>query len=157
MTTLNLKISGVSRPLTPKQEAFAQAYVEAGNASEAYRQCYNVRETTKPESVWQSACRLLADVKVASRVAQLQAALRGRHDDTVDSLCDEYDENRQAALETSQIGAANGATTGKARLLGLDKADAPTVNVTAKAAVLSDMELARRIASLLERGMTKLS
>lgn len=27
--------------LTPKQEAFAQAYVETGNASGAYRRAYN--------------------------------------------------------------------------------------------------------------------
>ena len=31
----------MSNQLTPKQEKFAQVYVECGNASEAYRQAYN--------------------------------------------------------------------------------------------------------------------
>ncbi|MGU9998175.1 terminase small subunit, partial [Bordetella avium] len=36
--------------LTPKQEAFALAYVETGNASEAYRRAYSA-ERMKPETV----------------------------------------------------------------------------------------------------------
>ena len=40
--------------LTPKQEAFVLAYIETGNASEAYRRAYNAENmsersfTTKP-------------------------------------------------------------------------------------------------------------
>ena len=34
--------------LTPKQEAFALAYVETGNAAEAYRRAYDVRAQTPP-------------------------------------------------------------------------------------------------------------
>ncbi|APY15824.1 hypothetical protein GJU94_13130 [Brucella sp. 10RB9214] len=51
--------------LTPKQEAFARAYVETGNASEAYRRAYNVGDKTKPESVWVKASELLANGKVS--------------------------------------------------------------------------------------------
>lgn len=36
--------------LTQKQEAFALAYFETGNASEAYRRAYNA-ENMKPESI----------------------------------------------------------------------------------------------------------
>ena len=36
--------------LTAKQEAFARAYVETGNASEAYRRAYNA-ENMKQESI----------------------------------------------------------------------------------------------------------
>ena len=60
------------RLLTPKQEAFALAYVETGNASEAYRKAYSVRPATKPETVWQSACRALGDPKVYARGVELQ-------------------------------------------------------------------------------------
>jgi len=157
VTRPDQKALACSQGLTPKQEAFTQAYVETSNASEAYRNTYNVRETTKPESVWQSASKLLADPKVSSRVEQLQREHRLRHDISVDDLCDEFDVNRDLALSTAQAAAANGATAGKARLLGYDKGDTPTVNVTAKAVVLSDLELARRIASMFERGVNSRS
>ena len=138
--------------LTVKREIFVQAFVETGNASKAYRHAYDVRETTKPESVWQSASKLLADLKVASRVVELQSDLRFRHDVTVDALTAEFDENRALALETSQPAAANGATMGKARLHGLDKGAAALVEVNTRITVLSDLEVARRLAFLLEKG-----
>lgn len=57
--------------LTQKQEAFALAYINTGNASEAYRQAYNVK-TGKAESVHECACRVFRNVKVASRIKELQ-------------------------------------------------------------------------------------
>lgn len=36
--------------LTPKQETFCLAYIETGNASEAYRQAYDA-ENMKPDTV----------------------------------------------------------------------------------------------------------
>ena len=42
----------------------------------------------------------------------------------LDSLCQEYDENRALALETRQAGAANGSTTGKAKICGYNKGEA---------------------------------
>lgn len=57
--------------LTPKQEAFALAYIETGNASEAYRRAYDVRPDTKPESVWVNASKILSDAKVSQRVSEL--------------------------------------------------------------------------------------
>lgn len=59
--------------LTPKQEAFCLAYVETGNASAAYRRSYDVAADSKPETVWQSASRLLSDPKVAARVEEMMA------------------------------------------------------------------------------------
>lgn len=76
--------------LTAKQEAFCRAYVEcAGNASEAYRRAYTVRPQTKPESVHQAASRALADAKVSSRIAELQAEIAKRHGVTVDRVVGE--------------------------------------------------------------------
>jgi len=114
---------GTGRSLTPKQEAFAQLYIETGNASEAYRRAYTVRETTKAATVWESASKLLADPKVSTRVAALQAAHRARHDTTVDTLTDEFEDARRLAMVTGQPGAAVAATTGKARIHGLDKGE----------------------------------
>ena len=109
-------------PLTPKQEAFALAYVETGNASEAYRRAYNAVKM-KPETVNRTAKGLLDNRKIAARVAELQAEHVERHKLTVDDLLAELEQARQAALtaETAQSSAAVAATMGKAKLLGLDK------------------------------------
>lgn len=56
--------------MTPKQEKFAQLYVETGNASEAYRQAYNSK--AKPDSVYVNASKLLSVAKVSLRVRELQ-------------------------------------------------------------------------------------
>ncbi len=58
--------------LTPKQEKFAQLYVSLGNASEAYRQSYDV-DKSKPETVTENASRLLADSNVLARVEEIKA------------------------------------------------------------------------------------
>ena len=68
--------------LTPKQEAFVMAYVETGNASEAYRRSYNA-EKMKPESINRKAKELLDNVKITARVAELQAEHKERHNVTV--------------------------------------------------------------------------
>ena len=53
--------------LTPKQEAFCLAYIETGNASEAYRRAYDA-EKMKPPVINVKACQLLAEDKIAVRV-----------------------------------------------------------------------------------------
>ena len=57
--------------LTPKQEKFSQLYVSLGNASEAYRQSYDV-DKSKPETVTENASRLLADSNVLARVEEIK-------------------------------------------------------------------------------------
>ena len=107
--------------LTPKQEKFAQLYVELGNASEAYRQAYNSK--AQPESVHVNASKVLADAKVSLRVEQIRKELSESHLIGLKELLNELEEARQAALqsETPQSSAAVSATMGKAKLLGLDK------------------------------------
>lgn len=58
--------------LTPKQEAFALAYVTLGNASEAYRSAYNCKPDAKPAAITVEASKLLSNPNVALRVAELQ-------------------------------------------------------------------------------------
>ena len=60
--------------LTAKQEAFAQAVSGGMNQSDAYRSAYDASKT-KPDVVSVKASQLMADGKVAVRVAELQAAL----------------------------------------------------------------------------------
>ena len=61
------------RPLTPKQEAFARAYVETGNASEAYRRSYDVSPDAKPEGIAVDAAQLLANPNITLRVSEIEA------------------------------------------------------------------------------------
>lgn len=56
--------------LTQKQEAFCLAYIETGNASEAYRRAYNAANM-KPETVNRKAKELLDNGKIAARLKEL--------------------------------------------------------------------------------------
>jgi phage terminase small subunit len=104
--------------LTPKQEAFALAYAETGNASEAYRRSYEVGEC-KPETVWVNACQLLTNTNVAQRVMELQAIAAERCIVTIESITRELDEDRKLARKLDMPSAAVSATMGKAKLHGL--------------------------------------
>lgn len=108
--------------LTQKQENFCLAYVETGNASEAYRQSYDASKT-KPENIAAEASRLLANPNISTRVEELRAIAVEKTAITVQDLIKELEEARQAALgaETPQASAATAATMGKAKLLGMDK------------------------------------
>jgi len=118
--------------LTAKEEAFCTEYVLTSNASEAYRNACDVSEGTKPESIWQSASRMMAKVKVSSRIMELQAEARERSLVTVESITKELDENRKKADDLDQPAAMNTATATKAKLHGLmvDKAE-QTITVNA--------------------------
>ena len=73
--------------MTPKQEAFARAYVETGNASEAYRQCYSA-EKMSAQVVNNEASKLLQHHEITVRVQELQAAAQKRTAITVDYITD---------------------------------------------------------------------
>ena len=104
--------------MTPKQEAFARAYVETGNASEAYRQAYDA-ENMKPDVIKVKACELLKNGNVAVTVADLKASLQKRHNITVDTITEMLKEDRELARTNAQSGAAVSASMGLAKLHGL--------------------------------------
>lgn len=106
--------------LTPKQEAFCLAYLETGNASEAYRRSYSA-EGMKPETVARKAKELLDNGKITARLEELRKPIAERHKITVDTLLAELEEARQLALSTDAPAPAVSATMGKAKLLGMDK------------------------------------
>lgn len=76
------------RKLTIKQEAFAHAYIETSNASEAYRRAYSASKM-KDKQVWEESCKLLKRPNVAQRVNELRADLQKRHEITVDKILNE--------------------------------------------------------------------
>jgi len=105
--------------LTKKQAEFAQAYVETGNASEAYRIAYDPSPDCKPETIWEEASKTLSRPKVSTRVMELQEIARERHNVTVDSITDELDEAKKLAKDEKQAAAMTSAILGKAKVHGL--------------------------------------
>jgi phage terminase small subunit len=103
--------------LTQKQEAFCLAYVETGNASEAYRRSYDVADETKPETIWSEASRLVADPKVSARIMELRDRAREIALVSVGSLTDELEKARSHAMaDPKGAAAAVSAIMGKAKL-----------------------------------------
>ena len=115
------KAPSVGGKLTPKQEVFVQAYIETGNASEAYRRAYDAGNM-KPETVNRSAKELLENRKITARLEALQFKAEKRHSITVDDILRELEEARTmaATLERPQVSAMVAASMGKAKLLGLE-------------------------------------
>ena len=60
--------------LTPKQEKFAQEVASGKSQADAYRAAFNCAKS-KPETIIQSASRLMADPNISARVGQLKAQL----------------------------------------------------------------------------------
>ena len=67
------------KKLTPKQEKFAQLAVTLGNQSEAYRQAYDVSETTSNEVIHNEASKLMSNREVTVRVEQLRTETKKAH------------------------------------------------------------------------------
>ncbi len=107
-----------SRKVTPKQERFAQAYIELGNASEAYRQAYNASRM-KPETINRKATELTGKGMIAARIYELQLEHRKRHDVTVNSLTEDARDAIEFAKSEGKPSAMVSALTLIARLHGL--------------------------------------
>lgn len=104
--------------LTAKQEAFCLAYIEMNNASEAYRKAYNSSKM-KPESVNESASRLLADVKITARLEQLREPVRERAQITLESHLERLNHLSLMAEQAEQYSAAIKAEESRGKVAGL--------------------------------------
>lgn len=131
--------------VTEQQEKFSQAFVETGNASEAYRRSYNT-ENMAENTVWKRASELLDNRAVEGRIETLRAKHAKRHNVTVDSLVAELEEIKQIALaaETPQTSAAVSAVMGKAKLTGLDKQVVEMTGTVAVAITPEDVKAFRK-------------
>lgn len=74
--------------LTPKQEGFCTAYIETGNASEAYRLHYDA-SAMNANTIGRAAHELLKNPKVAERIEELRAEHKERHKATIDKIVKE--------------------------------------------------------------------
>lgn len=71
--------------LTPKQEAFAHAFVETGNASEAYRRAYTPKRMS-PNAIRVEAARLLTHPAIALAIQLSRTTTAEKHEITKDFL-----------------------------------------------------------------------
>ena len=58
--------------LTPKQEKFFREFIKCGNATEAFKRAYNCKKM-KPETINNSAYKLLQNDEITARIKQLDA------------------------------------------------------------------------------------
>lgn len=106
-------------PLTPKQEAFAQAIVTGVNQSDAYRTAYSVKPGTKPESVNVAASKLMGDAKVTQRVAELREPVARKAQITLESHLDDLMRLRNMAAKEKQYSAAISAEIARGKASGV--------------------------------------
>lgn len=106
--------------LTPKQEAFALAFFETGNAAEAYRRSYDVSENAKDQWIYVEACQLLDNPKVAIRLQELRDHAERHSIYTRQQALDEYEKARDLAIKAGNPSAAVSAINGKVKLYGLE-------------------------------------
>jgi phage terminase small subunit len=136
---------------TARQEAFAHliaegvappaAYLKAGyRGGHTAARCKSYELRDKPA--------------VRARIDSLKAGARRRHEVTMESLTMEYEQARKLAMDIESPSAAVNATNGKAKLHGLDKSD--QVLIDNRTINLGDVELARRMSMLLQRGVDAL-
>lgn len=107
--------------LTPKQEAFALAFLETGNAAEAYRRAYDVSENAKDHWLYVEASQLLDHPEIARRLKELRDQAEKLSIFTLAAAMEEFEEARKLALQEGQAAAAVSATSGKVKLFGLDR------------------------------------
>lgn len=100
--------------MTPKQEAFARAYVETGNASEAYRRSYNAGNMSAA-ALKEEASKLLRHPDVSLTIEKLQGKHQKRHDITVDKLT-------EMAMEAYEASKIKGNATGQMQTAAMVKA-----------------------------------
>lgn len=63
--------------LTPKQEVFVQKIIEGMSQADAYRSAYSCKNMSD-KSIWESASKLAADTKVATRINELREQLTAK-------------------------------------------------------------------------------
>ncbi len=103
--------------MTPKREKFCTAYVETGNATEAYRQAYDAA-SMKEATINKRASELLQNGEVKGRIDELKAKHAERHEMTVDRIRDMLLEDREFARKMESAAASVSATMGLAKLYG---------------------------------------
>lgn len=106
--------------LTPKQDAFALAFFETGNAAEAYRRAYDVPKDAKDNWIYVEACQLLDNPKIAQRLRDMREKAEKYAIYTRQKALEELEAARELAMKGGAPAAAVSAISAKAKLAGLE-------------------------------------
>lgn len=138
--------------LTPKQEGFCLAYIETGNASEAYRRAYDA-DKMAPTTINRNAKTLLDNSKIAARLAALRKPAADKAQLTLESHLEDLKMLRNMAVKDKKWAAAIHAEIARGKAAGLSierheitgKNGGPVESATFTKAEYED--IARKVAS----------
>ncbi|MDQ0084571.1 phage terminase small subunit [Variovorax boronicumulans] len=103
--------------LTPKQEAFCVAYIESGNATDAYRKAgYSSGMSDKTAA--EAASRLLRNSKVVARLAEVREMATAEAAMTIADHLNDLKSLRDAAKKEGKYSAAVAAEVARGRVSG---------------------------------------
>jgi len=131
--------------LTPKQEAFALAFFETGNAAESYRRSYDVAPDAKDHWIYVEAGQLLDHPEIALKVKSLQEQAKRHSIYTRNQAVEEYEEARKAALTLGNPSAMVSAINGKVKLFGLEAASKAKIDHTSNGETITSTDTAALI------------
>ena len=104
--------------LTQKQEMFCLAYIETGNATEAYRRAYSPK--TKSEATLNRTAKSLMDTpKIAARVESLRKPVREKAQITLEVHLNDLKRLRDLAEGEGKYSAAVSAEVSRGKASGL--------------------------------------
>ena len=104
--------------LTPKQEAFAREVASGKSQAQAYRTAYDAGKS-KPETIHSKASVLMADGKVAARVAELRKPVAEKAQMTLEGHLLDLMTLRDLAVAANQISAAISAEVARGKASGV--------------------------------------
>jgi phage terminase small subunit len=133
--------------LTIKQERFACAYVETGNATAAYRQAYKALAMSAG-AIRKEASRLLHHPAIIAEVTRLKRAVANRNEIDVDEITQKLRDTYDKAMANDQTSAAVMAAMGLAKLGGLlgepvQEEPAPTIEELTRSIGETTREIAK--------------
>lgn len=105
--------------ITSQQEKFAQCVASGMTQSDAYREAYDVKPTTKATSVNVSASQLMSDPNISQRVEELRKPIVKAAQITLESHLNDLKGLRNMATKAEQYSAAISAEIARAKAAGL--------------------------------------
>jgi len=143
-------VSDEGDKLTAKQEHFCQLVAQGQTLTDAYKTAYNVKEGTKPSTVWVNASNLATkNTKVTSRIKAITEEITARKRTDEDRLriwvTDRLKEEAVSGSDTSRVSAL----TQLGRSIGMFSDNVVTDENSNRSASEIEADLQRRLALLM--------
>jgi hypothetical protein len=105
--------------LTPQQEKFAQSVASGMNQSDAYREAYSPKATTKIETINNNAYKLMQNNEIVARVDELRKPIVKAAQLTLEAHLNDLKGLRNMATKAEQYSAAISAEVARGKAAGL--------------------------------------